>query len=104
MLAITVIFEIDASDYETFRPAIVKNAEASRHEPGCRQFDVCFSADRTKCFLYELYDDGAAFDYHLTTSHFHTFDAVAKTLVKSKIAGRYDLVSGGVITPKPSRA
>jgi quinol monooxygenase YgiN len=47
------------------------NATATRErEPGCRQFDVCTSADDGLVFLYEVYDDRAAFDAHLAAPHF----------------------------------
>jgi (4S)-4-hydroxy-5-phosphonooxypentane-2,3-dione isomerase len=68
-----------------FRDAIVENARASRTtEPGCRQFDVCESADGNEVFLYEIYDDEAAFRAHLATDHFKRFDAVADAWLISK--------------------
>jgi quinol monooxygenase YgiN len=41
------------------------------NEPGCRQFDVHVPADGSpSVVLYEVYDDRAAFEAHLTTPHF----------------------------------
>ena len=43
----------------------------ARQEPGCRQFFVSRSEDNPdRFFLYEEYDDEAAFDAHLETPHF----------------------------------
>jgi (4S)-4-hydroxy-5-phosphonooxypentane-2,3-dione isomerase len=43
-------------------------------EPGCRQFDVSTLAEAPETIvLYEVYDDRAAFDFHLTTPHFQAF-------------------------------
>ncbi len=73
MYAVAVLFEIVDGHAPDFRDAILRNAAASRSEPGCRQFDVCFSEDGLACFLYELYNDRAAFDAHLATAHFLEF-------------------------------
>jgi (4S)-4-hydroxy-5-phosphonooxypentane-2,3-dione isomerase len=43
-------------------------------EAGCRQFDVNTSDESPETIvLYEVYDDRAAFDFHLTTPHFVVF-------------------------------
>jgi quinol monooxygenase YgiN len=81
---VTVVFELAPGAYEAFRAGILENAARSLEEPGCRRFDVCFSEDRTRCFLYELYDDEPAFAYHKTTPHFRRFSEIAEPLLKSK--------------------
>jgi len=59
-----------------FRKEMIANATASRtREPGCRQFDVCESPDAAEIFLYEIYDDEAAFKAHLATEHYAQFKA-----------------------------
>jgi quinol monooxygenase YgiN len=46
---------------------------------------VCVdSADKASVFLYEVYDDRAAFDAHLATAHFKRFDAAVAPMVASK--------------------
>ena len=67
---------------------MIANAHASATtEPGCRQFDVCTDPqDSTRVFLYELYDDRAAFDAHLATSHFKEFDRKTGPWLVTKIA------------------
>jgi quinol monooxygenase YgiN len=83
---VTVEFVIHAGRVTHFRAAVIENARASREsEPGCRQFDVCSAPDDPRTmFLYELYDDRAAFDAHLATAHFKAFDARVAPWVVSK--------------------
>lgn len=64
MFVIVVEFEIVRETAAAFMALIRENAEASlRDEPGCRQFDVCVDeTDPASVFLYEVYDDEAAFE------------------------------------------
>ena len=44
---------------------------ANEDEPGCRRFDFLQDgADPNTFYLYEVYDDDAAFQAHLQTPHF----------------------------------
>jgi (4S)-4-hydroxy-5-phosphonooxypentane-2,3-dione isomerase len=71
---VTVVFAAKPEFRGEFRKEMIANAEASRaREPGCRQFDVCESADGSRIFLYEVYDDEAAFEAHLATDHYLGF-------------------------------
>ena len=82
---VTVVFIAKAAHRETFRRAIIENATASRTlEPGCSQFDVCESADGSEIFLYEIYDDEAAFQAHLATDHYKRFNEAVKPWVADK--------------------
>ena len=72
---VTVVFVAKPAHRDDFRRAMVENATASRErEPGCRQFDVCETADGAGIFLYEVYDSEAAFKQHLATDHFLRFN------------------------------
>ena len=86
MYVITVEFEIDPAHLAAFLPLMSQNAAASvRDEPGCRQFDVCQDPEASNhIFLYELYDDQAAFDAHLGTPHFKAFDEATADMIRSK--------------------
>ncbi len=89
MYVVTVEFEIDPRYWETFLPPMLENAARSRaDEPGCRHFDVCTDASRpATVYLYELYDDRAAFDAHLAAPHFTAFAAATKSMIlKRKLA------------------
>ena len=81
-----VDFEINLEQIDAFLPLMRENASASaRDEPGCRQFDVCYDSDHPgHVFLYEVYDDRTAFDAHLSTPHFKSFDAATAGMIRSK--------------------
>ena len=95
MLAITVEFQIKPAHRDAFMSEMKANAVATvAREPGCRQFDVCVAGDDpNKVFLYELYDDKAAFDAHLKTPHFLAFDAKAKGWFERKTVGIWTRVA-----------
>jgi len=88
MFVVIVDFQLHAANVAQFMAAIRVNAQASvEDEPGCSQFDVCVDpADATKVFLYEIYDDRAAFDAHLATSHFAVFVKAVAPWVMGKSA------------------
>ena len=99
MYVVTVEFGIKPESVAAFRPAMLENAKASvTDEPGCRQFDVCFDTeDPSKCFLYEVYDDRAAFEVHLAMAHFKSFDAAVAPMLDSKLVKIWELVQGSVL-------
>ena len=86
MFALTVTFDLVPGHADAFLEHMHVNAVACRSdEPGCRRFDVCHDPERPeRVFLYELYDDAAAFDAHLTAPHFKAFDAAVRDLVVSR--------------------
>ena len=83
MYVVTVEFAIDPARWDEFLPLMHDNAARSRSvEPGCRQFDVCVDPARSDVvFLYELYDDRAAFDAHLASPHFKAFAAATEAMI-----------------------
>lgn len=86
MYIITVEFEIASDYFDAFREAMFLQAKNSlSKESGCKQFDVCFHPERPYvCFLYEKYDDRAAFDDHLASEHFAMFDETVKPWIINK--------------------
>jgi quinol monooxygenase YgiN len=94
---ITVSFRLKPGSREVFRRHMDANARASaRDEPGCRRFDVLEPAgDPDSIFLYEIYDDRAAFQEHVRSAHFAEFQAVTADLVAEKVVVEYDLVCQG---------
>jgi autoinducer 2-degrading protein len=86
MFVVTVEFVAVPEKRVDFRAALIDNARASREtEPGCRQFDVTVSSDDDSLlFLYEVYDDRAAFDAHVASPHFRSFDAAIRGWVARK--------------------
>ena len=99
MYVVTVEFVVKTASVDDFRPAMLENARASlEDEPGCRQFDVCFDQDDpARCFLYEVYDDRAAFDAHLGMPHFKSFDAHVGPMLDSNQVQTWGLVQGTVL-------
>jgi quinol monooxygenase YgiN len=94
MHVVTVVFEPKPEHAEAFRSAMLANAKTSREaEPGCLQFDVCVEADTGRIFLYELYDDRAAFEAHLAAAHFKVFDIAVRDWVARKDVRIYERVS-----------
>jgi quinol monooxygenase YgiN len=91
---VIVVFVAKPEHRADFRREMIVNAEASRtHEPGCRQFDVCESADGSQVFLYEIYDDEAAFKAHLGTDHYLRFNARVTPWVADKRIVTYRRIS-----------
>ena len=92
MFVVTVEFKVAPDRIAAFMPLMIENATLSRtREPGCRQFDVCDDPKRAGViFLYELYDDRAAFDAHLATEHYKRFDAAVASMLLGKIVGIWE--------------
>lgn len=86
MYVVVVDFEVHPGRLSEFLTHMLENARESREtETGCRQFDVCQDLAMTDhVWLYELYDDRAAFEAHLATKHFEACDGATRAMVKSK--------------------
>ena len=86
MFVVCVEFEIEPRQTDVFLAAVRKNAEQSfNQEVGCQQFDVC--QDRqfpNSVFLYEVYDDEAAFETHKLTAHYVAFNQSTGGMVVNK--------------------
>ena len=85
MLLVAVTFDIAPDRAEAFRDRVRQQATDSLAEPGCQRFDVwCDTGDCTRVFLFEIYDDRAAFDAHLASDHFKAFDVEVGPWVRDK--------------------
>ena len=85
MYLVAVTFRIQPDRIDAFLPRVARQASDSLEEPGCQRFDVWQDPDdRTRVFLYEIYDDRAAFDVHLASPHFTAFDAEVGPWVEDK--------------------
>ncbi len=86
MYVVTVEFDIKSEHSADFCQAVRQQAQKSLSlETDCQQFDVCFDPeDDTKVFLYEIYSDQDAFQRHLKSNHFITFDAAVRNWVVRK--------------------
>jgi autoinducer 2-degrading protein len=94
MYVVTVAIEPEPQFAQAFRAAILSNADASRqHEAGCRQFDVCILPGTDTIYLYEVYDDKAAFEKHLGTHHYRYFDAQTREWIVRKDVRIYERIA-----------
>ena len=86
MFVITVDFEIENEYLDQFRSRVLQQAKDSlNNEEKCFTFDVSFDEKNTnKVFLYEIYKDKNAFDYHLKSDHYLNFDKDVKNWVTKK--------------------
>ena len=86
MFVVLVEFIAAEGHEAVLRNRLVRQAADSlANEADCHVFDVCADPGRPdRTVLYEVYTDRAAFDHHLTTSHFKGFDADIQNWVADK--------------------
>lgn len=86
MYCVAVTFHLHEEYFAAFKKRVIRQAQDSlEKEPGCSVFDIWTDAERpNEVFLYEIYDDRAAFDAHLASEHFKTFDAEVVDWVADK--------------------
>ncbi|MDQ2149666.1 putative quinol monooxygenase [Alcaligenaceae bacterium C4P045] len=97
MRAVLVVeFRIKPSYISAFESAMAENARQSLTlEPGCLQFDVCRdAAEEGVFFLYEVYEDDAAIQAHLTSAHFLEMNGATQDWVESKSVRKLTLPDG----------
>lgn len=87
MFVVTVLFTIHDAHREEFYQAIMQQARNSLDlESECHVFDVCVDADDPcRIYLYEKYTSTAAFDVHLASDHFLSFDREVGPWVREKV-------------------
>jgi autoinducer 2-degrading protein len=67
--------------------AAVKEVGAAtiKTEPGCSEFDITVSQkDPNRLFMFEVYDNAAAFDAHLKTDHYKKYAAMVTDIVAKR--------------------
>jgi quinol monooxygenase YgiN len=88
-LVVLIELLVKPSFIAQFRDLIAANAKASlEREVGCKRFDVLFDPEEPLRFvLYEIYEDQAAFDEHLASSHYLSFaDAIEDKIEQRSIS------------------
>ena len=89
--AVVVEFTIVPGRLAEFMTKMREQAEASLRESGCQVFEIWTDSQRPdRVFLWEVYDDRAAFDAHLASDHFKAFDAAVAALVTDKQVATWD--------------
>jgi autoinducer 2-degrading protein len=96
LFVVTVDFGTAPENFERFKQVMLENAKASvADEPGCRQFDVYeVATSPNHLFLYEVYEDDAAFQQHINAPHFKKFSEAITTLVTSRSNARGTMLTG----------
>ena len=82
-------FDLDIvpAEMDKFIAAIKENGAATVKEPGCRQFDILVLASNpSHVFLYEVYDNEAAYKAHRETDHFKKYAATTANMVAKREA------------------
>jgi autoinducer 2-degrading protein len=73
---------------------LMQSRNSLEREPRCREFDVSHDpVDPGSFFLYEVYDDQAAFKAHCETQHFADFSILVEPWTESKKVLMYELIS-----------
>ena len=101
-LVILVEFLVKPDFVARFSKLISANDKASvEREPGCRRFDVLLGPeDPQRFWLYEIYDDDAAFDRHLQSRHFKVFAEAIEGQIKKRSVWRLGLHGKGTTAGK----
>lgn len=83
---VTVDFGTAPENFERFKAMMDENAKASvANEAGCREFNVYeIAATPGHLFLYEVYDDEAAFQKHLAAAHYKHFKEISDPIITSR--------------------
>ena len=86
MLAVCVTLTCAPGRIDRVADLLRANARAAVEvEPGCHRFDVARDAERPDVlFVYEVYDDEAAFAAHKTTAHYRAFQSASDGMIVSK--------------------
>lgn len=93
--AVTVAFDLMDGSFARFHGLVSRNAQLSvEREAGCLRFDVLVPTSvgpAPQVFLYEIYRDRAAFDLHLASEHYRTFDDSTRELVNRKTVWTFEV-------------
>ncbi len=83
---VTVDFGTAPENFERFKAMMDENARASvANEAGCQQFNVYeLATTPNHLFLYEVYDDEAAFQQHLAAAHYKHFKEISDPIIISR--------------------
>lgn len=83
---ISVDFGTAPENFARFKEMMKENAMSSvANEPGCREFDVYELANvPDHLFLYEVYENEAAFRDHLKSSHYKRFNEETASIIASR--------------------
>jgi (4S)-4-hydroxy-5-phosphonooxypentane-2,3-dione isomerase len=94
MFVNAVDLDIVPAEHDNFLAAIKENGAAAAKEPGCKRFDIInLNSDPNHFFLYEVYDNEAAFKAHRETEHFKKYMATTGKMVAKRDARQMSVIA-----------
>jgi autoinducer 2-degrading protein len=82
-----VDLDIVPAQRDAYLAAIKENSMAAIQEPGCKEFDILVLADDPNyLFLFEVYENEAAFQTHRASEHFKKYAALTANMVAKRVA------------------
>jgi quinol monooxygenase YgiN len=82
-----VDIDVVPGQIDAYLAALKENGAAAVHEPGCHEFNITVSPkDPNHVFIFEVYDNAAAFEAHRATDHFKKYTATTKDMVAKRDA------------------
>jgi len=95
MFVVTVTFDVQPEQADAFQQRVLQQAaDTLKNESTCQVFHVSVSPERPEAFfLYEVYDDEAAFDVHRNQPYFADFAKTVEPWVQSKSITTYHRIS-----------
>ncbi len=98
MFVNAVDLDIVPAEREKYLAAITENGAAAASEPGCRRFDILgVAGDPNHFFLYEVYDNEAAFKAHRETEHFKKYAAATANMVAKRVSRPMSVVASNAL-------
>ncbi len=89
-----VDIDVVPGQIDAYLAALKENGAAAVHEPGCHEFNITVSPkDTNHVFIFEVYDNAAAFEAHRTTDHFKKYAATTKEMVAKREARAFTSVA-----------
>jgi len=89
-----VDIDVVPGQIDAYLAALKENGAAAVHEPGCHEFNITFSPkDPNHVFIFEVYDNAAAFEAHRATDHFKKYAATTKEMVAKRDARAFTSVA-----------
>lgn len=92
MHVILAEFTLKSPHIEAFIERVQQQSRDSlENEPGCHVFDVCVDRNtQPQVVLYEVYENAEAFELHLNTPHFKSFDSDVADWIEDKQVRHYE--------------
>jgi (4S)-4-hydroxy-5-phosphonooxypentane-2,3-dione isomerase len=89
-----VDIDVVPGQIDPYLAALKENGAAAVHEPGCHEFNITVSPkDPNHVFIFEVYDNEAAFQTHRATDHFKKYAATTKDMVAKRDARMFASVA-----------